>query len=516
VIEGEQSSRDRQESNAISATTPTAAAGVLLQAGAGSPELFLVRRSETLRFFGGYYAFPGGKVAPTDPSETDDLGRRWAATRELFEETGVLLARGADRSFPPTDERLVSLRRALLEERLSFDRVLADLQVNPCPEDLVLLGNLVTPPFTAIRFDTTFYLAELPPGQRAEVWPGELDEGHWTSPAAMLERWTRGEYLVAPPTLALLQAARLGQDLPQRLPPLLASWNTDPLPPMFFAPEVQMLPLHAAVLPPSTHTNAYLVGRDRAYLIDPGPEEAEEQQRLFTALDVQHAFGRRLAAILLTHQHPDHIGAAVACSQRYSVPVWAHPLTAESLRGKVNVSRLLQDGELLDLVHRPDGRGRWGLRVLHSPGHAAGHVAFYEPYYRLLFAGDLVSTQTSVVIAAPDGDLAVYLESLRRARTLDCRLLLPAHGSPDARASSVIDQALAHRAKREDQLLAALARGPRSPAELVHELYRGVPSSLWRLAELQVLAGLRKLQREGRAEREGAEESQPWCLVSRD
>ena len=140
----------------------------------------------------------------------------------------------------------------------------------------------------------------------------------------------------------------------------------------------------------------------------------------------------------------------------------------------------------------------WDLEVLHTPGHAPGHLAFFERSHGLLFAGDMVSTQTSIVIAPPDGDLAVYLASLRRLRTLPARLLLPSHGNVSAQPQQVIDEALAHRAKREAQLLDALAAGPATIDALTPQLYRGVPEALWRFARAQLLAGLLKLEREGR------------------
>ncbi len=183
----------------------------------------------------------------------------------------------------------------------------------------------------------------------------------------------------------------------------------------------------------------------------------------------------------------------------YGVPILAHPLTAQALHGRIEVSQRLDDGAILNLGTAPDGKGRWHLQAIHTPGHAAGHLAFYAPRYRLLFVGDMVSTLSSVVIAPPEGDLAVYLDSLRRLQTFPARLLLPSHGSPSARPDFVLEQCLAHRREREEQLLKILGAEPRTVLELAIEMYRGLPAALMRFAEMQVLAGLNKLQREGRA-----------------
>src|SRR5262249_15889060 len=158
---------------------------------------------------------------------------------------------------------------------------------------------------------------------------------------------------------------------------------------------------------------------------DPGSSDPEELRRLFEVLDAQQERGRSLTAIVLTHHHPDHVGGVPACVQRYGLPVYAHSLTARALQGKLSVTREIQEADRLDLGEGPDQGGRWHLEALHTPGHAPGHLAFYEPRYRLLLAGDMVSTLSSIVIAPPDGDLTVYLNSLRRLVTYDCRLLLP-------------------------------------------------------------------------------------------
>jgi endoribonuclease LACTB2 len=141
------------------------------------------------------------------------------------------------------------------------------------------------------------------------------------------------------------------------------------------------------------------------------------------------------------------------------------------------------------------------LQAIHTPGHAPGHLSFWEPRYRLLFVGDMISTLSSVLIPPPpEGDLAVYLDSLRRLQTFPARLLLPAHGSPSARPAFILEQALTHRREREEHLLQSLSAEPRGVPELAVEMYRGLPAELMRFAEMQVVAGLHKLQREGRVE----------------
>ena len=178
---------------------------------------------------------------------------------------------------------------------------------------------------------------------------------------------------------------------------------------------------------PAQHTNAFLVGRDPAYLLDPGADDPAEQARLFAAVDGHVADGRRLAAVVLTHHHPDHIGAATACADRYRVPILAHTGTARLLAGKVTINGEIRDGDQLPLGPADDGTPRH-LEAIFTPGHAPGHLCFFEPRQRFLFAGDMVSTLSSVVIAPPEGDLTAYLDSLHRLQRYPARLLLPAHG----------------------------------------------------------------------------------------
>jgi glyoxylase-like metal-dependent hydrolase (beta-lactamase superfamily II) len=381
---------------------------------------------------------------------------------------------------------------------------------------LTLIGSLTTPAFVPTRFETTFFVAHLPPGQEPVIWPGELDAGWWTTPEQMLGQWLRGECLISPPTVMTLEqlSRKAIAGAPGRLSPILDTLARGMLHPIYFAPAVQMIPLRTQALAPSTHTNAFVVGQGPVYLIDPGTPYPEEQERLFQLLDSQQSGPRRLTALILTHHHPDHIGAAAVCAARYRLPVLAHPLTTQALHGKVSVTREIHDGDRLDLGTAPDGAGSWQLEAIHTPGHAPGHLAFYERRYRLLFTGDMVSTLSSIVIAPPEGDLAVYIRSLERLRTFDTRLLLPSHGGASSRPQETLDDCIAHRVKREQELLAALASGPRAIDELAKELYRGLPKPLMKFARLQVQAGLEKLQREGRVESHGSAPARLWSLAT--
>lgn len=486
----------------------TPAASVLLTRGPGSREVYAILRSQQLKFFGGFWAFPGGKVNPSELDSAAGLeARRLAACRELFEETGVLIARHHDGAFPQGNPDLDECRRAVLSDQLLFAELLTERGLTIHAQDFTLIGEITTPDFAPLRYATTFFVAHLPPGQEPHVWPGELERGEWTEAPAMLDRWRRGD-LLTPPSVMTLQALGAGpiDDAPKLLGPLLERLTAGAMHPIFFAPCVQMIPLRTVALPPSTHTNAFLVGNESRYLIDPGPSEPAEQDMLFSVLDEYLETHGPLTAILLSHHHPDHVGAAAVCAHRYQLPIWAHEKTAEMLLGRVDVQRLLPHGDRLELGRWPgDPEKQWHLEVLRTPGHAPGHLAFFDPLYRLLFAGDMISTVTSIVIYPPDGNLAEYLESLKRLRELYARMLLPSHGNVSAQPRQVIDAALEHRAKREKQLLEALSEEPVPLEEMTALLYRGTPEVLMRFAKAQVLAGLLKLQAEGRAKPVDAE-----------
>jgi glyoxylase-like metal-dependent hydrolase (beta-lactamase superfamily II) len=262
-----------------------------------------------------------------------------------------------------------------------------------------------------------------------------------------------------------------------------------------------MLPLATPTLPPATHTNAYLVGPSdggEAVLVDPGTPFEDEAARLEAALAAAEERGQRLVAVWLTHHHPDHVGAAARVAERFGVPVAAHPATAERLASRgIRVERALEDGQRIELGSAGSGAPPLVLRVVHTPGHAPGHLCFLEEGLGSLLAGDVISAVSTIVIDPPEGDMDAYLASVERLRSLGARTLFPGHGpvliDPDAALAELAE----HRRWREERVLAAWRSGLRRPAEMVPTVYDDAPRQVWPLAERQVLAHLRRLARSG-------------------
>jgi glyoxylase-like metal-dependent hydrolase (beta-lactamase superfamily II)/8-oxo-dGTP pyrophosphatase MutT (NUDIX family) len=513
---------------------PRASASVVLwRRGEGGLEVFWIRRSPELPFMGGWHAFPGGGLSRRDaevrlsgkprggegrPSPVaipdslttglGELGPNLApgivacALRELLEETGVLplaeLAAPPGRDAVTLEAELGAARRALLDDGRGFAAVLAEYGLHPDPSQLVYAGRWLTPPLGPVRFDNRFFLLEWPrelPVQPLVV-PGEVASGEWIPPAAGVERWWQGVVTAAPPIVHLLRV--LAEDGPEaglerlREP---AEANLGPYRRVEFRPAVLLLPLPTATLPPATHTNAYLVGTGELVLVDPGTRDAGELGRLGETLAAAEREGHRVTAIWLTHHHRDHVGGVAALQRRFGLPVWAHAATAERLgRARIRVERLLADGERITLAGDPP----LPVRVVHTPGHAPGHLCFLEEVGGSLLAGDMVSALSTIVVDPPEGNMDDYLASLERLVELGPTTLFPGHGPPLGDAVGKLREFIAHRLWREKRILAAWREGLRTPAEIRPRAYEDLDEALFPLAERQIVAHLERLERAGR------------------
>jgi len=465
-------------------------------------QVFLVERAAHLRFFGGYWAFPGGVVDEVDrlPGDADERAAlERCALRELFEETGVL---GPELSRAIPRARRRELRAALLDR--GSDAGAWREFVHAADADRRALRHvttITTPPFAPVRHQTPFLHLELPDGEAPEVLEGELVRGAFFDAEEVLETWSAGRQDVAPPVLYLLDLLRGGDlegflERARRMGERLVAGE---LHRACFAPGTMTAPLRTPTLPPATTTNCVLVGEERIWIVDPATYEGSEQARLFETLDRRRAEGRELAGVLLTHHHHDHVGAVGAVARRHDLEVHAHPETL----ARVDLTGLravpLRDGERRELGVAPDGSPGWHLTAYETPGHAHGHLVFVDSRYRTAVVGDLVSTLSTIVIDPPEGHMATYIASLRRVLELDIRVLIPAHGVPQRVGADTLRYHLARREEREAKLVAALEAGPRSLDELLPVVYDDAPEPIRPLAARSLLAGLEKLAEEGRA-----------------
>jgi 8-oxo-dGTP pyrophosphatase MutT (NUDIX family) len=217
-------------SEPIAADPRPAATVVVLRDSSTGPEVFMVRRHADTAFMGGAHVFPGGRVDAADHgadaawcdgiahaarqlaglSPAEALAYHVAASRELFEEAGVLLARHAAGEF-------VSLSGADVHERFKQDRtgvhsgkttlraVIERERLRLALDALVLFAHWVTPPIDTRQFDTRFFMTRVPPHQTPAHDDTETTHSTWLRPADAIAQSLDGEIVLPPPTWSTLR-----------------------------------------------------------------------------------------------------------------------------------------------------------------------------------------------------------------------------------------------------------------------------------------------------------------------
>lgn len=534
---------------------------------AAGVEVFMIRRSPSAAFVGGAYVFPGGGLDAADASEDlagfcagmDDaeasrlleverggLAYWIAAIRECFEEAGLLLACEAGGQFVDLRDPKRAAEFELWRDRIrAGEATLADLcrehKLRLAVGQLAYFSHWITQPGRPRRYDTRFLVAPAPPEQIAAHDNSETVDHAWMLPADALERNRRGEIELVFPTIktleaiagyasaaALLDYARSPCKMPTMAPRSAMSREGRKilLPSDFAYAEVGRLDpdslgtVSCEIIPGTVvrlsdkvrrltapnpgvmtgpGTNTYLVGSGEEFaVIDPGPPIDSHIEAILAAT------GGNIRWVLCTHTHKDHSPAAILLKARtgailHGMPPPPYDNQDQSFRP----DRVLKHGEMLEVAGCT-------LRVIHTPGHASNQVCYFLGEEKLLFTGDHVMQGSTVVINPPDGDMRVYLDSLRLLQHEKIDWFAPGHGFLMGKPQEVIERLLIHRLARENKVVKALRdAGAADIDALVPEVYDDVHERLYPVAARSLLAHLQKLEYEGRATTDGSR----WSFV---
>ena len=270
---------------------------------------------------------------------------------------------------------------------------------------------------------------------------------------------------------------------------------------------------------PAGRTNAYVIGRDPALLVDPADRTPELDDLVES---------RGVASVVVTHTHPDHVGAVATYVERYGLVPLAlsgHESRFEAATG-VRPSETVGDGDRLTVgvenrptVTEDDGSTAGDdrlpadqmpveplpagqkpvdqIRILALPGHAADHVGIVAGTNGPVCCGDLAVRDGSVAVAGPDADMGAYLDSLGRLAALDPSALLPGHGPPIEEPAATLDRLRRHRIRRERRILESVESGASTVEEIVERSYEKELGSLADLAAATVVAHLEALEADG-------------------
>ncbi|MBH33677.1 MAG: hypothetical protein CMB75_04700 [Euryarchaeota archaeon] len=452
-----------------------------------------------------FWAFPGGGVSNEDIKyarnrfnrEDDARSMESLVTlfREVVEETGLSKAEdGVWVNIPP------DVRKKLTEGPKAWIDALKEGTICMDESEASLVTERTTPPLAPVRYTNRFYhihLGEDAPEPEHPPGRSEFTEFKWWDPGDILQQWEMGTARMAPPQVTFMRDVvhrlRKGRGILEVLSELA---NEPPSGPhkIEFAPGVECLPIPTATLPPSTHTNCFIVGQgDELLLVDPAIQDDAGQAIIIQRLNELEDNGKRIKAILYTHRHTDHIGDRARIQKIVDVEVLG---TSETLAA-VGGGTVIKEGDIIDLGDNLP----W--TVIETPGHCPGMVSLNSKSG--LLSADNVTMVGTILVPSSDGDMHQYMSGLERLSDLNPNLLFPSHGPVCAAPKKVLSRTLEHRLERHAKVFNAVKSGLNHLDEIALSAYKNAPSAPESLIRDQTLSHLKGLVKEGLViEKDGA------------
>lgn len=246
-------------------------------------------------------------------------------------------------------------------------------------------------------------------------------------------------------------------------------------------------------------TNTYLIGQGSDIaLLDPGPEDDAHFQAIMRATQ-----GRRIASILISHTHHDHIDGLARLKSATGAKVHGYGRKARNPgQRSTNASGAEStDNDFTPDISMVDGSRLEGdgfaLTALHTPGHAPDHLCFALEGTGILFSADHVMGWNTSVVAPPEGNMVAYMRSLDKLMVRSDSVFLPGHGGRIEQPQRVVKAFIMHRRMREQAILDCIKGGSTSIAQIVEAVYRGLDPRLVRAASASVAAHVESLVERG-------------------
>jgi len=475
-------------------------------------EVLMGHRSSELPAFPDLWSFPGGGVSRVDresaeshPEWLSEIGEArlsvFTLLREMVEEVGI--SPDGKGGFLEVDDEV---REIVCKDKSGWLEVAESGMISTDGFECEIITERITPPQSPTRFHNLFFHVSLgDSGVEPSFPPGrsEFDEFRWWRPEEIIDSWERNKLHVPPPILTIFRDLL---EIMEEMDMVSACAEMAEDPPsgphrFEYGPGVECILIPTNTMPPSTHTNCFVLGErgGQRAIVDPAIRDEEGFILLKDKVEEIRRDGSDILCTIFTHRHQDHLGDMNLISQIYQAPVWASEETLSALPD-IPGTRKLSEGDIVS-VDGPSGRSNW--EVLETPGHCPGQICLVgEPG---VVAADNCTMVGTILVPSSDGDMGAYISGLERLRDLRPHTLFAGHGPLIPNPERTLSQYIEHRKARHSKVLEAVRSGCSTLQEIASSAYSDTPEANPSLAEDQALSHLKELVRTGEVRRTGGD-----------
>ena len=471
-------------------------------------EILLGHRVPELASFPDYWAFPGGGICEDDrvsaellneelDVETDYKLACFALLREMVEEVG-LSPDGRGNIIQVSPE----IRELVCEDKKEWLKLVQNGSLNIEMFDCEMVTDRTTPPFSPRRFQNYFFHVPMGETSASPTFPpgrSEFDDFRWWRPDVLIEKWEENQIRIPPPIVTLIRD--LVRETSETGDFVAACKKLSSDPPsgdhrIEFAPGVEAFPLRTETIPPSTHTNCYIIGDlgGECVVVDPSSKTDDSLAYLKKKIDIVTSMGSVIVATVFTHRHPDHIGNLDMISSVYEAPIWASRETIQSIPSEYPC-KILSEGDKI-VLEGPTETTTW--EIIETPGHCPGHLCLVGESG--IVSGDNCVVIGTILVPSSEGDMGSYIDGLVRLNDMSPPMLFPGHGPPCTNPRKLLEKYIRHRTARHERVLEAVASGIDSLDRISEYAYLDTPDAHPLLCLDQTLSHLKALISSGEVE----------------